>query len=82
MKAYQTGESNDDSVNYDVNRFILLRMGYTSKQLDEEMTFNDTQLLLALHAAEEEMEMKKIAAAVAMVFSKMSMGGEKRGRRR
>jgi hypothetical protein len=47
-------------------------MGYTSKQLDEEITLADQQLLLTLEAPKQEYEINKTAAAVAMAF-----GGKK-----
>jgi hypothetical protein len=51
-------------------------MGYTSKQLDEEITLADQQLILALEAAKQEYEINKIAAAVAMAFGGKKSSGE------
>jgi hypothetical protein len=47
-------------------------MGYTSKQLDEDITLADQQLLLALEGPKQEYDMQKMAASVAMAF-----GGKK-----
>jgi hypothetical protein len=47
-------------------------MGYTSKELDEDITLSDQQLLLTLEAPKQEYEIHKTAAAVAMAF-----GGKK-----
>jgi len=72
--TYRTGKSSNDEVITLINRFELLRMGFTSKQLDEEMTYKDIELLLVLEGAREEREIKKSAAAIAMAF-----GGSKSG---
>jgi hypothetical protein len=48
-------------------------MGYTSKQLDEEMTYKDIELILTLEGLREEREMKKMASSIAMAFG----GGKK-----
>lgn len=51
-------------------------MGFTSKQLDEEMNYKDIELLLALEGVREERDIKKTASAVAMAF-----GGSRTGDR-
>jgi hypothetical protein len=43
-------------------------MGYTSKQLDQEMWFTDIELILTLEGHREELNMKKRAASIAMAF--------------
>jgi len=43
-------------------------MGYTSRELDEDITLADQQLLLTLEAPKQEYDMHKTAAAVAMAF--------------
>jgi hypothetical protein len=48
-------------------------MGYTSRELDEDITLADQQLLLVLEAPKQEYEMQKTAAAIAMAF-----GGKKK----
>jgi len=60
-----------------INRFELLRMGYSSKQIDEELTHKDIELILTLEALREEREIRKIASAIAMAF-----GGGKSGDRK
>lgn len=51
-----------------VNRFEMLRMGYTSKQLDEELTISDQQLIFLLESTRQEYEMKKMAASISMAL--------------
>jgi hypothetical protein len=51
-------------------------MGYTSRELDEDITLADQQLLLALEAPKQEYEIQKIAAAVAMAFGGKKDSGE------
>jgi hypothetical protein len=48
-------------------------MGYTSKELDEDITLADQQLLLTLEGPKQEYDMQKMAASVAMAF-----GGSKK----
>lgn len=43
-------------------------MGYTSKQLDQEMWLSDIELILTLEGHREELNMKKRAASIAMAF--------------
>jgi len=47
-------------------------MGYTSKELDEDMTLADQTLILALEAPKQEQEIQKMATAFAIAF-----GGKK-----
>ena len=51
-------------------------MGYTSKQIDEELSYKDIELILTLEALREEREIRKSAAAIAMAF-----GGSKGDRK-
>jgi hypothetical protein len=65
-----------------INRFELLRMGYTSKQIDEELFYKDIELIIILEGLREEREIKKLAAGVAMAFGGSKSGDNKNGRRR
>lgn len=47
-------------------------MGYTSKELDEDITLADQQLILTLEAPKQEYEIQKMATSIAMAF-----GGKK-----
>jgi len=62
---------------YCINRFELLRMGYTSRQLDEDIWLSDQQLLLTLESARLDRDTQRISSAVAMAFGASKESGTK-----
>jgi hypothetical protein len=56
-------------------------MGYTSRDIDENLYYKDIELIITLEGMREEREIRKTASAVAMAFGGSKSGDNKNGRR-